>query len=136
MRRSIALLFAVAGLTACAPSTTSAPDGAASPSASGPRQCFDPARITNFTRGEPGTLYVRALNGDVYRVNGPGCADLGAGVTISIAPAVGIGSQLCVGEDAQILTPAASFGPSRCRARIQAALTDVEVQALPSRHRP
>ncbi|MGV3579186.1 hypothetical protein [Brevundimonas sp.] len=136
MRRSIALILAAAGLTACAPISTSAPDAAAATPRSGPRQCFDPARITNFARGEPGTLYVRALNGDVYSLVGGGCPDAGAGMSISITPAIGIGSQLCVGEDAQIVTPASNFGPTRCRARIQAALTPAEVEALPSRYRP
>jgi hypothetical protein len=136
MRRSIALLFVAAGLAGCAPTSDAAPDGAAATARSGPRQCFDPARIVNFARGETGTLYVRALNGDVFELNGAGCPDIGAGLSLSITPAVGIGSQLCVGEDAQVVTPAAGFGPSRCRARIRAALTDSEVEALPSRYRP
>lgn len=136
MRRLITLLFAAAGVAACAPAAGSAPDSALATSRSGSGQCFDPARIVNYTRGETSMIYVRALNGDVFGITGAGCPDIGAGVTISITPATGIGSRLCVGDDAQVVTPAAGFGPARCRARVQSALTPAEVEALPSRFRP
>ena len=132
MRRPIALLLVAAGLAACAPAAGSA----LATSQSGPGQCFDPARIVNYTRGESGMIYVRALNRDVFAITGTGCPDIGAGVTISITPAIGIGSRLCVGDGANVVTPAAGFGPARCRARVQSALTPAEVEALPSRHRP
>ena len=134
MRRPIALLLAAAGLAACAPTSDVAPDAAASRGE--PRQCFDPARIVNFTRGETGTLYVRALNRDVFEIGGSTCPDIGAGAAISITPALSASSRLCVGDDAQISQPATGFGPARCRARVQKALTEAEVEALPSRYRP
>lgn len=136
MRRSIALLLAAAGLAACAPAAGSAPDSALATSRSGPGQCFDPARIVNYARGESGVIYVRAQNGDVFGISGAGCPDIGAGISISITPTIGIGSRLCVGDDAHVVTPAAGFGPARCRARVQSALTEAEIEALPSRQRP
>lgn len=136
MRRSIVIILAVAGLTACAPAAGNAPDSQIASARDEPGQCFDPARIVNYTRGESGMIYVRALNRDVFAITGAGCPDIGAGVAISIAPAIGIGSRLCVGDSANVVTPAAGFGPARCRARVHSALTEAEVEALPSRFRP
>ena len=136
MGRSIVVLLAAAGLTGCAPAAGSAPGSQIASTRGGPGQCFDPARIVNYTRGESGMIYVRALNRDVFAITGAGCPDIGAGVAISITPAIGIGSRLCVGDDASVVTPAAGFGPARCRARVQSALTPEQVEALPSRFRP
>lgn len=135
MRRSIPLLLVAAGLAGCAPAAGGAP-GSQIAATRGPGQCFDPARVVNFTRGENSMIYVRALNGDVFSITGTGCPDIGSGVTISITPTIGIGSRLCVGDDANVVTPATGFGPARCRARVRSALTPTEIEALPSRFRP
>lgn len=137
MRRSIVPMAAAAvALAGCAPTSDTAPDGVAAAPRAEARQCFDPARIVNFNRGESGMIYVRALNGDVFAITGAGCPDIGTGIRISIAPATGFGSRLCVGDGAQVVTPSTSFGPARCQAWVQSALTQAEVEALPSRYRP
>ena len=136
MRRSIALCLVAAGLAGCAPSAGTASGSSLAAARDTPGQCFDPARIVNYTRGESGMIYVRTQNRDVFAITGTGCPDIGAGATISITPAIGIGSRLCVGDDANVVTPAVGFGPARCRARVQSALTPAEIEALPSRFRP
>lgn len=135
MRRPLAFVVVAAALAGCAPSAEMA--ARAGPSAPGEaRQCFDPARIVNFTRGETSTLYVRALGGEVFVLTGAGCPDIGSGPTIAVTPALGFGSRICVGDDADVVSPSTTFGPLRCRARVTRALTEAEVEALPSRYRP
>lgn len=136
MYRPIALVLALAGLAACAPSTGNAPGSQAAASEGYARPCFQPARITNFTRGDTQQIYVKVLGGGVFALRSSGCPDFGTGFALQIAPATGIGDRLCVGDSAQVAAPNGSFGPGQCLARVERSLTDAEVEALPSRYRP
>lgn len=136
MRRSLAIILAAAGVAACAPAAETAPGPQASASSPYARPCFQPARITNFARGETQRVYVKVLGGGVFELGSAGCPDFGTGPALLIAPATGIGNSLCVGDSARVAAPNGSFGPHPCLARVERSLTDAEVEALPSRQRP
>jgi hypothetical protein len=136
MRRSIAVLIALSGLAACAPTEGSAPGSGIGLPDGGARQCFQPDRIINFTRGETEQVYVKVLGGGVFAIRSGGCPDVASANSLSITPATGMGGQLCVGDSARIVVPNASFGPDQCLARVERSLTEADVEALPSRQRP
>ncbi len=136
MRSILAITLTAASVASCAPSTERAAGTPGISTSNDARQCFQPDRITNFTRGDAEQVYVKVLGGEVFELNSGGCPDMGRGVSLLIAPTTGIGDRLCVGEDARVSTPNGSFGPSQCRARVVRALTPAEVEALPSRQRP
>lgn len=136
MRRSIALLVVLSGVAACAPTEGAAPGSGIGRPDGGARQCFQPDRITNFTRGETEQIYVKVLGGGVFALRSGGCPDLGNSNALLITPATGVGSQVCVGDSARITVPGTSFGPNQCLARVERSLTEAEVEALPGRQRP
>lgn len=133
MRQSIAALVIAAGVAACAPTGGTAPDAAAR---AAPRPCFQPDRITNFTDGGGQRLYVRVFGSGVYAIGTGGCPDVASAHTLAITPTIGVSDRLCVGDSARIAVPNASFGPNPCIARVERALTEAEVEALPSNQRP
>lgn len=141
MRRSMAptlslISLALMGMAGCAPMEGAAPGSRVAASDGGARQCFDPSRIVNFSTGEAQQLYVRTLGGEVFRINSASCLNTGLITTVSITPVGGMGSRVCAGESVEVATPNPSFGPGRCSARVDRALTEAEVEALPSRYRP
>lgn len=133
MRRFVApalavLGSAILGLTGCAPKATGA--GLASPNT--PRTCFQADQVQNFRTDGTQTLYVRAIDRQVYELNASGfCRGLDAATGIAIRAQAGSGSRLCTGDWALI-----GAGPEPCRARVARVLTAAEVEALPSRYRP
>lgn len=115
-------------LAACAPGAT----GTGPVEASGPRACFQADQVQNFRTDGTQTLYVRAIDRQVYELNASGfCRGLDAATGIAIRAQAGAGSRLCTGDWALI-----GAGPEPCRARVARALTLAEVEALPSRYRP
>ena len=136
MRRSIALLIALSAVAACAPTGDAAPGSQIGTPGGGARQCFQPDRITNFTRGDDEQVYVKVLGGGVFAIRSGGCPDVGTTNSLSISPATGVGGQLCVGDSARIVLPNARFGPDQCLARVERSLTAAEVEALPGPQRP
>lgn len=136
---SSAAVAALAALTAsCAPV-----DGMGEPgdgdSARLERQCFSPQHVRNFRQGGPGKLYVRANSNDVFELNtAGGCTDLDFAQRLAITadgPGL-VGNRVCTGDWARITLPGSTSPVSTCRARIDRVLTDEEVAALPSAHRP
>ncbi|MFC5344117.1 hypothetical protein ACETK8_18750 [Brevundimonas staleyi] len=138
MRRSIALLAALAttAVAGCAPTEGTAPGARIGTPGGGARQCFQPDRIVNFTRGETEQVNVRLLGGGVFSIRTGGCPDVATANALAVTPATGIGSQVCVGDSVRVALPGARFGPNQCLARIERSLTEAEVGALPSRQRP
>lgn len=134
MRRSLALVIAAAGVAGCAPTGATVPT--ADTAGGGARQCFQPSRIQNFTRGGTDQIYVRVLGGGVFGLQSGGCPDFGVTTSLSITPANGIGDRLCAGDNARIVLPSGSFGPDRCIARVGNSLTPAQIEALPARQRP
>jgi hypothetical protein len=131
-------LAAAAALTAsCAPTSDMA-----GPGAEGARpmtRCFSSEQVRNFRAGGPGTLYVRVMRDQVFELNSSGgCTDLDFAQRLAITPDVGAlaGGRLCTGDWARITLPASSAPVQTCRARVSRVLTDEEVAALPSAHRP
>lgn len=129
---------ALAMLTAaCAPTDTGAPGESAA--ARPERQCFSADHVRNFRAGDHGQLYVRALRDQVFELNSSGgCTDLDFAQQLAITPDVGAlaGGRICTGEWARITLPASSAPIRTCRARVSRMLTEAEVAALPSAHRP
>ncbi len=76
------------------------------------------------------------FGGGVFSIRSGGCPDVGRANSLSITPATGVGSQLCVGDTARIVAPNTGFGPDQCLARVERSLTQAEVDALPSAQRP
>ncbi|WP_425991717.1 hypothetical protein [Brevundimonas sp. TWP2-3-2] len=136
MRRPIALVIFLSSIAACAPTEGPAPSSGIGTPDGGARQCFQPDRITNFTRGGTEQIYVKVLGGGVFAIQAGGCPDIGNANALVITPATGIGSQVCVGDSARIALPNVRFGPDQCFARIERSLTEAEVEALPGRQRP
>ena len=136
MRRSLVLILAGASVAACAPATATAPGAQAGAARTDARPCFQPARITNFTQTDTQGVYVKVMGGGVFELSSAGCPDLGRGLSLVIVPSIGSGDRLCVGDSARVAAPDGSFGPQRCLARVERALTAAEVEALPSRQRP
>lgn len=132
MRRRSSLLslaLALAGLAACAPG---APHPASSAASRDARACFLPDQVRNFRSGATQTLYLRALDGEVFELNASGfCRDLEYATGVAIRPQAGSGPRLCVGDWALV-----GVGAEPCRARVARRLTAAEVEALPSRQRP
>jgi len=126
-----ALLFltaaALAGAAGCAPP----PTASANVQAEAGRQCFRPDRLRNFRAGNGQTLYVRSNDNRVFALSGAGgCWDVGQATGIVLTPATP-GSELCVGDPARL----AAAGRT-CQVRVQAALSEEEVAALPRTDRP
>lgn len=136
MHRSLAIVAALTAVAGCAPTGETGPGQGMGPSDRGGRQCFDPSRIVNFAAGDVQRLYVRTMNGEVFRINSASCVDTGLTPSLSITPTDGIGSRLCEGDGVEIAVPNPSFGPGRCRAQVDRVLTQAEVAALPGRERP
>ena len=136
MRRSIAVLIALSGIVACAPTDASAPGSQIATRDGGPRQCFEPGRVINFRQGEQERLYLRVLGGGVFQVGSAGCFSLGTTNAMAISPSAGISDRLCVGDSARITILSPSSRPGPCFARIERSLTEAEIEALPGRHRP
>ena len=129
------LLASVMLVAACAPTgpMRNADDGDR-PMRS-PRQCFDPARIINFSGGGQGGLNIKVLGGDVYRLNTGGCTGYDGATALTITPTIPIPDRLCVGDMARVTSSSATaFGP--CLARVESQLTPAQIEALPSRERP
>lgn len=135
MRRTTASILVAVGLASCAPTEATAPRTETSVT-SGARQCFQPSRIQNFTRGGTDRIYVRVLGGGVFALQSGGCPDLGTSIALSITPATGISDRLCVGDRANITQPSDSFGPGQCIARVSGSLSPTEIDALPPAQRP
>ncbi|MBU1347115.1 MAG: hypothetical protein KKA16_09210 [Alphaproteobacteria bacterium] len=135
MRPSIAILFAAA-LSACAPMGAGGPGARADMGDSAAAPCFRPQQIVNFRGGDEQNLFVRALGGDVFEARTSGCFDLEQANTITITPAAGSSSRLCVGDSANILVRGSTLRQGPCFARIVRSLSEAEVEALPSRSRP
>ncbi|HYC67074.1 DUF6491 family protein [Brevundimonas sp.] len=136
---SSAAVAALAALSAsCAPvDGMGGPDDSAG--ASPERQCFTPQHVRNFRQGGPGKLYVRSNSNAVFELNtAGGCTDLDFAQRLAItADGVGLaGGRVCTGDWARITLPGSTSAASTCRARIDRVLTDEEVAALPSAHRP
>jgi hypothetical protein len=136
---SSAAVAALAGLTAsCAPTADTGgpgPSAAARPE----RQCFSAEQVRNFRQGGPGQLYVRVTRNDVYELNASGgCTDLDVAHRLAItADGAGLaGGRICTGDWARITLPASTSPINTCRARVDRVLTEDEVAALPSAHRP
>lgn len=103
------------------------------------RQCFTPGRIANFAASDNRTLYVRAMDRQVFELATTGaCLDLDTADQVAITSFTG-SAQLCTGDTANILaTDVAGLTgrPQTCRARVTCVLSADEVAALPSRARP
>jgi hypothetical protein len=140
MTRLICLsAFAVAAaLTAsCAPTTdlTAAGDGGAR----SVTQCFSTGQVRNFRAGNSGQLYLRVMRDQVFELNtSGGCTELDFAQRMAITPAgAGLaGGRICTGEWAQITLPGSAPALGACRARVDRALSEEEVAALPPAHRP
>lgn len=116
-------------LAGCAPSATGA---GPVETAGGPRTCFQADQVQNFRTDGTQTLYVRALDRQVFELNASGfCRGLDTALSTAIRAQSGAGSRLCVGDWALV-----GAGPEPCRARVTRVLTTEQVEALPSRHRP
>ena len=127
-----ALLFlaaaALAGAAGCAPPPT-APSGGVQADAG--RQCFRPNLIRNFRAGNGQTLYVRSNDNRVFALSGAGgCWDIQQANSILLTPAMP-GSELCVGDPARL-----AAANRTCQVRVQAALSEEDVAALPRTDRP
>lgn len=133
MRRSIPLLLSFAALAACAPTEGASVQTAAADRP--PRQCFTPREVVNFRSDGAQSIYLRTLDGGVYEASSGGCFDIGNAIAVSIAPTMGINDRLCVGDGAQIVSQS-STRPGPCSMRIVNRLTEAQIEALPSRHRP
>lgn len=127
MHRLILSSVAVLALAACAPSP-----GATTASRVDANQCFRPNLVRNFTAPNDQTLYVRTSGADVFQIETPFCRDMTRALSIALEPLSG--SNLCVGDQATLRSPA--IGPQPCRVRIARTLTAEEIAALPSRDRP
>ena len=134
---SIAFLVLASGLglSACAP--TSDHSMTADSAERTPRQCFDTDRVINFRSDQEHTLYVRAANRDVYELQTGGpCRELETTIGIVLQPSAGGFNRLCIGDWANVGVAGSTSLSGRCRARVVRALTEAEVEALPSRVRP
>lgn len=127
MHRLILSSAAILALVACAPSP-----GVATTSRVDANQCFRPNLVRNFTAPNDQTLYVRTSSADVFQIETTFCRDMTRALSIALEP-VG-GSNLCLGDQATLRSPAT--GPQPCRVRIAKKLTADEIAALPSRDRP
>jgi hypothetical protein len=133
LMRILPLLTAAGALalSACAPTTQTADGGAT------PRRCFSASTVFNFNAADDNIVYVRAPRNAVFQLRAVGfCQDLDWAQRLAIAP-IGGGSQLCPGDEASLAYfggGASQRGP--CRVRVERQLTEAEVAALPSRHRP
>lgn len=115
-------------LAGCAPSTT----GAGPLETAEQRACFQADQVQNFRTDGTQTLYVRALDRQVFELNASGfCRGLDTALSTAIRAQSGAGSRVCVGDWALV-----GAGPEPCRARVTRVLTTEQVEALPSRHRP
>lgn len=127
MHRLILYSAAVLALAACAPSP-----GATTANRVDANQCFRPNLVRNFTAPNDQTLYVRTSSPDVFQIETTFCRDMTRALSIVLEPVAG--SNLCVGDQATLRSPAT--GPEPCRVRIARKLTAEETAALPSRDRP
>ena len=133
---AVAALTAFAG--ACAPTSDAAMEGD-SAGARPERQCFSPEQVRNFRQGGPGQLYIRVTRNDVYELNSSGgCTDLDFAQRVAItADGAGLaGGRICTGDWARITLPGSTAPVSTCRARVDRVLSEEQVAALPSAHRP
>ena len=137
MRRSIAVLIVLSAVAACAPTEFSAPESRIATADNGPRQCFEPRRVTNFRRGETDQqVYVRVLGGGVFEIASAGCFDLGSTNGLALTPTIGISDRLCVGDGARITLLNSTASQSPCLARVVRSLSEPEIEALPGTQRP
>jgi hypothetical protein len=127
MHRLILSSAAVLALSACAPSP-----GATTASRIDATQCFRPSLVRNFNAPNDQTLYVRTSSSDVFQIDSTFCRDMTRALSVALEPLSG--SNLCVGDQATLRSPAT--GPEPCRVRIARKLTAEEIAALPSRDRP
>ena len=131
-------IAAVAALTAsCAPTTDMA--GSGDDGARPLTQCFSPDQVRNFRAGDTGQLYIRVIRDQVFELNtSGGCTDLDFAQRLAITAdgaSMG-GGRICTGDWARITLPGSASPMSTCRARVSRVLTEAEVAALPSAHRP
>ncbi|MBW8304134.1 MAG: hypothetical protein K0M78_09375 [Brevundimonas sp.] len=135
---SSAAVAALAVVTAsCAPvSNTAAPGDSAS--AGTGQQCFNADQVRNFRQGGSGTLYIRSLRNQVFELKtSGGCLGLDMAHQLSITSDLPVGgNRICTGDWARITLPSSAIPGSTCRALVDRVLTDEEVAALPSAHRP
>lgn len=137
---SRAILFsafsaAVLAVSGCAPT---AGEGGTTETASS-RQCFFADEVRNFRGGETQSIYVRDLRNQVFELRGAGfCRDLDYALALSIRPQTGGINRLCTGDWAEVAVAGGGATPSMgpCRVQVTRALTEAEVEALPSRQRP
>ena len=127
MHRLILSSAAVLALSACAPSP-----GATTAGRVDATQCFRPSLVRNFNAPNDQTLYVRTSSSDVFQIDSTFCRDMTRALSVALEPLSG--SNLCVGDQAILRSPAT--GPEPCRVRIAKQLTAEEIAALPSRDRP
>ena len=132
-----AVAAAAALAASCAPTTDTG-----APGADGARpvtQCFSSEQVRNFRAGGTGQLYIRVMRDQVFELNSSGgCTDLDFAQRLAITPDVGglAGGRLCTGDWARITLPASSAPVRSCRARVSRVLSEAEIAALPSAHRP
>jgi len=132
-----AFAMAAALTASCAPTTdTTAPaDG----SVRSVTPCFNAEQVRNFRAGDGGQLYLRVMRDQVFELNtSGGCTDLDFAQRLAITPAgAGLaGGRICTGDWAQITLPGSAAALGTCRARVNRVLSEEEVAALPSAHRP
>lgn len=102
----------------------------------GPDQCFLTSRVTNYASANDTDLYVRTLDRKVFQLDTTGaCFNLSMADQIAVQAFSG-GARLCAGNTAEIIARAGSRGAETCRARVVGALTEQQIDALPSRARP
>ena len=131
-----AFAVAVALTASCAPTThmTAAGDG----EVRSVTRCFNTDQVRNFRTGNAGQLYLR-MRDQVFELNtSGGCTELDIAQRLSITPfGAGLsGGRICTGEWAQITVPGSAPALGACRARVDRVLSEEEVAALPSAHRP
>ncbi len=134
MNLNTALCISALALAAPGASAKTPLEDAAPPAAKAKRQCFWSSQVTNFASIDDRVVNVRVGVRDVYRLEMEGlCNDLSWNKSIAIVARGG--SSICIGLDAEIISPS-SIGTQRCRVDRITRLTPAEVAALPSRARP
>lgn len=126
-------------LAACAPTGSGSPTpGLAANDPSSGRQCFSVSQVNNYTKGNPGQVFLRVGRNAVYQLEAAGgCQDLDFAQRVALVPDGGMaGSRLCTDDWARVIVPGSTSIATVCRVRISRQLTEAEVAALPPRHRP
>ena len=131
-----ALLLAMTGVLAagaCAPMAP-AEDGAATHRT---QRCFYADQVDNFQNGPKGTVYVRALTGQVFELKAAaGCNDLDDALVLGLEAWGGGSTRLCNGDWAIAHLPASGAVVGPCRVQVVRGLSTAELDALDPRYKP